>query len=362
MRTKPGTLPPGVYATPTGYRVVAVVSRTQRQEKRFPAGTALRTLVRWQADAKVELRKTPPPDRAGLAAAVARYLETRTGMPTYGERERHLELWTHALGAARDPRDVTALDVRAQLERWAADRNWTRATCNRLRTALLSFYSTIYGKSGYNPVRDVRRAREPQKPPKPFSYVIYRELLRNIPAWPGFGRTPSARLRQQMLARLDVMAYVGLPQAQIKLLRPSDLVSSERMLYVHGRSKGHGTDDVWLPLSHAGLSAVQAFFACGAEGSFRNETLRDLFRAGAMAIGRPDLTPYDLRHLFGTTVLRLSKNRAATRDLMQHTDDATTARYAKAAIPVELRAAIDAFDAEVVAPRIGAEDAPITQH
>lgn len=350
-------MPSGIYKQANGtFRVVASVGRgpENRYEKRFPKGTKPREMTKWQERARTDLRLQPKAAKGSLQADVTAYLAAVATMPTYTERKRHLGLWVQRLGPQRDRNSITGLELRGVLEEWRKG-GLSDATGNRLRTAMMSFYSVLNGKAGYNPVRDVPRAREPQRPPKPFSYPLFEALIAAIPPWPGYGREPSATLKRQMLARLRVMAYVGLPQAQIKTLEPGHLLAADRLLYVRGRSKGAGTEDVYLPLSAAGLVAVEEFFACQAQGPFRNETLRDLFRAGAMAMGRPDLTPYDLRHLFGTTVLRLSKNRAATRDLMLHADEAMTVRYTRAAIPVELRAALDAFDAEVVAPGIGSE-------
>lgn len=361
MRTT--KLPPGVYATAAGYRVVAVVSRTQRQEKRFPAGTAVRTMTRWQESARAELRARPVLQKGSLATDLEEYMAARATMKTKKERRRHLELWRDSLGSGRHRDTVTPLDVQQQLERWRDERQLSKQTANHYRTALLNFYTVLNGKRGYNPVRDVAKLRTKGKPPKPFSYPLFESILAHIPtAWRGYGRRPDALMHRQMVARLRVMAYVGLPHTQVKALVPSDLFASDRLLRVQGRDKGEGTDDVYMPISRRGLAALEEFFACRAEGAFRNETLRDLFIAGAARVGRVDLTPYDCRHLFATTVLRSSKNRSALKDLMQHLDEATTERYAQAAIRDELRAALDAFDADVVALSVGGDSASQTKH
>jgi integrase len=350
-------VPHGIYPLPGGgYRVVACIGRgpDKRTEKRFPVRTPVRTMTRWQEQARIDLRARPQVAPGSLQADLQAYLDARAAMPTLKERARHLRLWVALLGGSRHRDSVTPLEVRAGLEHWMATEGHSKQTSNHYRTALLNFYSVLNGKAGYNPVREVKKLRTKGKPPKPFSYPLFESILAHIPsAWSGYGRRPDAQLHRQMVARLRVMAYVGLPQTQVKALRPGDLFADDRLVRVQGRDKGDGTDDVYMPLSQRGLAALQEFFACRAEGPFRNETLRDRFRAGAARVGRVDLTPYDLRGLFATTVLRSSKNRSALKDLMQHQDEATTELYARAAIRDELRAALAAFDTDVVDFRCG---------
>lgn len=366
-------LPPGIYQTPSGYRVVACIGRGKgkRTEKAFPAKTAIRTMLRWQEAAESDLRARPIAKAGSLEQDLAAYLKARATMPTFKERKRHLELWVAALGAHRQRDTVTPLEVRTQLETWMASLGHTKQTSNHFRTALLNFYSVLNGKAGYNPVREVKKLRTKGRLPKPISYPLFESILAHIPTeWRGFGRKPDPQLHRRMVARLRVMAYIGLPQTQVKALGPSDLLPDPDLpgawlVRIQGRDKGDGTEDVYMPLGARGLAALQEFFACQAQGPFRNETMRDLFIAGAARIGRVDLTPYDLRSLFARTVLRSSKNRSALKDLMQHQDEATTAIYAKTAIRDELRAALQAFDAEVLGFRCGPQteppaDSPVT--
>lgn len=360
-------MPPGIYPQPSGaFRVIASIGRGKRVEKAFPKGTSQRAMVVWQEEARAELRRRPAPKAGTLETDVADYLRARATMPTLKTRRRHLEMWVAALGGARHRDTVTPLEVRTQLETWLADeaRGWSHTTANHLRTALMHFYSLLNGKAGYNPVRAVKKLRTKSKPRKPLSYPLFEAIVAHIPtAWRGYGRKPSAVLHRQMIARLRVLAYVGLPHTQIKALTPSDLMPDDLiagawLVRVQGRDKGAGTDDVYMPLGQRGLAALQEFFACGAQGEFRNETMRDLFLAGAARVGRFDLTPYDLRSLFAKTVLRSSKNRSALKDLMQHQSEATSAIYAQEAIRDELRAALTAFDADVLDFRVGPQPSP----
>jgi integrase len=347
-------MPAGIYTTATGYRAVACIGRGtgKRREKAFPKRTALRIMQRWQEDTRRELRDAPSTAKGTLAADVDTYLAARKTMPTANEREQHLKLWTAALGPHRSRHTVTSTEIATILEDWRAG-GLQPGTVNRRRTALQSFYTVLNGKAGANPVKGVAKQRESTRPPKRLDYALFHKILDAMPDSGQRGPGASPATTSQTKARLRVLAYTGLPHAQIMALRPEHLHAAERLLYVAGRHKGRGTADVWLPLSELGLTAVQGMFACGAIDRFSQSAMRISFQRAAKKVGRPDLTPYDLRHLFGATVLRLSKNRAATRDLMLHQSDRTTARYTAAEIPGELRAALAQFDADVVGPGCG---------
>jgi site-specific recombinase XerC len=347
-------LPPGLYQLPTGaFRAVACISRTQRTEKRFPKGTPERTMTRWQETARAELRRLPTATKGSLLADLEdAYLPAVAGMPTVKERERHLRMWAAQLGERRRRETVTGPEIRAALERWRLA-GGAAGTCNRARTALMHFYSVLDGKAGRNPVRDVATYREPRHPPRDIDYPTFERLLAAMPdRGQGLRGVPRSEVSQTK-ARLRVIAYTGLPHAQVKAIEPAHIRWAERALYVPGREKGEGTADRWLPLSRAGVAALATFADAKAWGPFSTSAMHSSFQRAAKAIGRPDLRPYDLRHLFGTQVLASSRNRAATRDLLLHTSDVTTARYTSGAISLELRAAIDAFDRDVVVAGCG---------
>src|SRR5688572_32710253 len=97
----------GIYPTATGFRAIASIGRGKRTEKAFPKGTAVRTMVRWQEDARRELRDRPVAREGSFTADITAYLEARASMPTHAERQRHLELWATALGGARQRETVT---------------------------------------------------------------------------------------------------------------------------------------------------------------------------------------------------------------------------------------------------------------
>jgi integrase len=345
----------GIYPLASGgFRVVACIGRGtgKRRETRFPAGTATRKMQRWQEDTRRELRDQPATTKGTLAADVEAYMASRRTMPTADTRERHLKLWADKLGPTRARHTVTSLEIATILDEWR-ESGLRPGTVNRQRTALQSFYTVLNGKAGANPVKGVPKLRESIRPPKRLDYALLQRILDAMPDSGQRHAGDSPTSVSQTKARLRVLAYTGLPHAQIMGLKPEHLHAEERLLYVEGRKKGEGTADVWLPLSDLGLQAVREMFACKAIGRFSQSAMRISFQRAARKVGRPDLTPYDLRHLFGATMLRLTQNRAATRDLMMHQSDRTTARYTAGEIRGELRAALAKFDADVLAVGCG---------
>lgn len=73
------------------------------------------------------------------------------------------------------------------------------------------------------------------------------------------------------------------------------------------------------------MVALRLFADAKAFGPFSPSSMRISFQRALKKIDpEKRLTPYKLRHLFGTTVMKSSQNRSATSDLMIHTSEATT--------------------------------------
>jgi integrase len=344
----------GIYRTATGFRVVACIGRGpgKRAEKRFPASTAMRTLTRWQEDTCADLRKQPAARPGSLAADLLVYLPIKAAMPTYHERERLMQMWVAALGPQRARGEIQPVEIRAALARWQAA-GWAKGSCNRARTALMDFYNVLGGKSAANPVRDVPRHREFRKPAPQISYELLQRILDAMPDR-GQGRKGETRAEiSQTKARLNVIAYTGWPHAQVMRLEPEQIDWSARVVYIEGRRKGDGMEDRVVPISQAGLVALIDFADADAWGPFSQSSMRISFQRAAAKVGRGELVPYDLRHLFGTTLLSTTGNRAAASLLMLHSGEHMIDRYTRAAELGLMRSALDAFDRHVVGPRCG---------
>lgn len=350
-------MPAGIYPIATGFRVVACIGRGKgnRCEKRFPKGTATRTMVQWQRDTEADLRKQPRPAKGSLAADVAVYLPIKQAtMPPNGfrERQRLMGLWLAALGPHRHRNDVQPVEIRAALARWEVA-GWSKGSSNRARTALMDFYNVLGGKSGSNPVRDVKRHREFRKPAPDLDYATFHLILSLMPDRGQGIRGETRREVSQTKARLCVIAYTGLPHAQVMRLEPEHIDWAARLVYIVGRRKGEGMEDRRLPVSRAGLVALIDFADVDAWGPFSPSSMRISFQRAAAKVGRADLTPYDLRHLYATTMLDVTKNRAAVSLLLLHSNEEMTKRYTRGAEVELMRSALDVFDRDVVGPRCG---------
>jgi integrase len=356
----------GIYPTASGaFRVVACIGRGtgMRREKRFPAGTKPRTMTRWQEDTCAELRKQPTARRGSLADDAATYLPIKQAtMPPSGfkERARLMGLWLAALGPKRSRADVEPVEIRAALARWEVA-GWSKGSSNRARTALMDFYNVLGGKSGSNPVRDVKRHREFRKPAPAIDYATFHRILALMPDRGQGIKGETRREVSQTKARLMVIAYTGLPHAQIARLEPEHIDWAARLVYVPGRRKGGGQEDRRVPVSLAGLLTLIDFADADAWGSFSRQSMLTSFRRAAAKLGRDDLTPYDLRHLYGTTMLNVTGNRAAVSLLMLHSSEDMTKRYTRGAELGLMRSALDAFDRHVVGPRCGEADTRVVQ-
>jgi integrase len=138
-----------------------------------------------------------------------------------------------------------------------------------------------------------------------------------------------------------VLAYTGIPNAQIAMIAPTDVDLHARNVAVHGRKKGKGTPGRIVPLTPDGVRAFQMMAREEAWGKFSRATLRNMFRrACKRALGRDDFTPTDLRHSYGTEMYRVSGDIRATQVLMGHSTPQLTHRYTLAAVDPRVAAAI----------------------
>lgn len=294
---------------------------------------------------------------------VAIYLQTRASMPTVKWREADLALWVQIYGdRSRD--SISAIEVRQHLEHWKAhgpklvyDRKAQRFTAvkgplaantvNHRRTALLSFFTVMEGKSGRNPVRDVPRYRDDSldRPPR---------ALPDDLVTAAFAAMPATKSR----ARCRVLRWTGWPHSTIARVTPEDLHLKQRTAWIGPRKKGRGVRGRTLPLLPQAVAALREFDRLDAYGSFSTSSLRKawllaleivrqrvkakqltLSKAGRAALAESS-TPYDLRHTFGAMLSRGTTDRKARQLLMLHGDPRQTDRYESAAVQEALTAAV----------------------
>jgi site-specific recombinase XerD len=249
-------------------------------------------------------------------------------MPTLRHRRDDLALWLKVFGPERERKSITAGEIRAQLENWRAA-GYAANTCNHRRTALMHLWSVLDGKTAPNPARDVPRYPDDSQaaPPRALSATAIELLL--------YFMTES-QTRPGSAHGL----HTGWPQAQIMKLTPTDITWNRRFRQSSAererRRRGLAPAVTWR------MGALEAFKKIGAWGDFSTSSMRSSLRRAAKkatdALMMPlalhaelaDVTPYQLRHSFGTLIAGITQDDRAVQTLLQHADIRTTHRYTSA--------------------------------
>jgi integrase len=339
----------GIYRDQWGIAATVKTGGMQR-EKRFPADASLKTIKAWQGDTRSALRKLAPGSARGTFAADAdKYLRAVATMPTFKEREKHIALWTAEFGA-RARHTIQTVDINVVLSKWLTEGKTPlspSAVRNR-RTALLSLFSTLdAGVPGaVNPVRGALLPRLPEPTARALSYA---QIDRILAAMPDVGQGLAGKARDsasKTKARLQVIAYTGLPHALLKRLRREMIDWQGKALSVPARRKGAGVARRTLPLSDAGLKALRQFDALDCWGPFSNSSMLKSFHRACVA-AKVDPVPrvYDLRHSFATEMYRLTGDPKATAQLLMHSETSHMMdRYTIGGVQPRVLVAVDAFN------------------
>jgi integrase len=303
-----------------------------------------------------------------FAADAKQYLALVEHMPSYDDRAYEIAQWGVAFrGRVRS--SITAVDIRRQLEKWRksgrADGKGglAHASLNRRRTALMSLWTTLDGKSAPNPVRDVPEYDESDNEQiRAFDPRLLYRIIGRV-ARLKYTKRPYV-LAHKTRARLRLMLWLGWPQAQIMKIAPEHVNWKEAQIYAMPRKKGKGTKGRWLPLLPGAVVALKAFFAAKATGKFSTSAMHSAFARGLAAENafrakhkRPPIDgcyPYTLRHTFGTELAKRLTDERAIQELMLHATPALTRRYTDAATSARLEAARDVLMGRKVAQEMPA--------
>lgn len=331
---------------------VTVKCRGIQRERRFPPGTATRTIDDWKARERLRiLDHQPTASRESFQRDIDRYLDTLSDRPRRkAERTQQLAWWSHRFGRLTRAK-ITPTMIRTALVELRAARS--ASTCNKYRIALSHLWSTIDGKASRNPIRDVPSFEEPEAEPRNLPPDLVTRILAAMPDQSQGIKGKKRAKTSKTKARFQVMAATGLSPASIMRLTPADLHLEERAVYVRRRQKGKGATGGLYPITPEAVTAFRAFIAAAAFGSFSTHAARHCWqRACAVVEGDEGTTPaegrilrqarpYDLRHTFATMVLSRTGSLSTTQELLHHRSVKTTKRYARAAIPAHLLAAVD---------------------
>lgn len=281
------------------------------------------------------LNDAPPKavQRGSFASDVDIYLASVTDMPSYTDRVREIRWWVTRF-PDRQRNSLTALEIRTALA--ALRLTHAANSCNHHRTALMSFFTIMNGKSGYNPVRDVPKFPTESEPRDQTFWTVYRILALMRPS--------------QTRARLRVILWTGWPHAQLKRLKPAHLDLPNARAYVTPRRKGKGRAGVWLPLLPGAVVALKDFIKWDCFGTFSHSAMHSSFERALAKLnarraehGHPplDVHPYDLRHSFGTFVAERTTDERAIQELMMHSSAAQSRRYTERATRQRVATAVE---------------------
>lgn len=307
----PARYPKGFRPDRYGWRVYVKVGPRQR-EKRFPRDAKLKTMLAWRDECRLALGKIPShAPRAGmLRADIDRYLLQVKAMPTFAQRQQHLELWLKELGD-RSRMTVAPGDIRTVLQRWRM--TLSAATCNKRRTALMHLWSVLDGKGASNPVRDVPKFHAADALPRGKDPHMIDAILKTAP-----------KCRSRAACR--VMLWTGARPVELDRAEPDDIDLRERRAILR-TAKGGRTRVI--PLTSQAVSAFKEFAALEAwhrvpQAAPLNRWLKDV-------TGLP-LRVYDLRHSYGTALAKRGTRLDVIAALLGHSTLELTKRYVLAAL------------------------------
>jgi integrase/recombinase XerD len=232
---------------------------------------------------------------------------------------------------------VTAEHVTAWLG--DCDKPWTRATYWMTVKCWVT-WALAEGIICADPIARLAKPRTPKCVPRPVSDAVIRQLLNGTEGddqhpWQDVAGRPMLPLRsttmvQRTRAYVALAALAGLRVHEIAKIRGED-IDPAGWLYVDGKG---GTRCV-IPL-HPELAAIAAtmppvdwwFPHNGSHVS--GEWVSTCIRRALRAVGST-ATAHQLRHSFGTAVLRSSHDLRVTQELLRHSSPASTAIYTQVA-------------------------------
>ena len=184
-----------------GFRVYTraphpVTGKSRLVPKRFPDDgrpehEQIEDLKHYRDAAKLEARKlrrqqprraaAPSTAASTLAADAKRYfeLETVKAMPALATRTWEIGMWVAAFGA-RDRASIRATEMDEQLQRWFTE-GYASSTVSKFRTALMSLYTQLDGRSAANPVKDTKEWEGSPMTARAQSYDLLLRILELVP-------------------------------------------------------------------------------------------------------------------------------------------------------------------------------------
>jgi integrase len=223
---------------------------------------------------------------------------------------------------------------------------WLKAfspvTVYHRRTPLLRLWTVLDGVDAPNPVKGTSCPDHHRPVDRSIDYAT---IARILDAMPGRGHGPLPSLAK---LRATVIAYTGIPPAELMKIRPQDFDRHAAIVRMPWRDKGAGTPAHTRELSPEGVAAFIALDEAHGWGLFAVEALGRSFKRAVKRVLGPlsAFRLYDLRHSFGADIYRTTRDLATVARLLGHTEGSpVTARYAMGAHAEVDRAALAALSA-----------------
>ena len=250
-------------------------------------------------------------------------------------REYETAAWLTRFGHRR--RDsIEREEVRQQVLDWEAE-NVAASTIRHRLTALSQLYETLDGEGAHNPVRGLKRPREPKATPDGRSPQTVQAVLSALQA-----RTAKNNRGWKTLARAKVIALTGMRHSQVMGLEPDHILVETENPYVVVVDPGKDGELHVKPPTPDGVEAFRLFSEKGAWGKFSQSSLYKSWKLACEDAGVPFFNPYKLRHSYATALRAEGVDLADVQILLGHKSPRTTARYAGVA-PHKLVAAASAL-------------------
>lgn len=331
-------LAPGVYQLEDGrLRVVAYAGNSRvnqrRREKRFPPSAGMREIKAWQATVRAIFnREGLRVPRDTLASDVPRFMRVMQQRLTCPAHRRHeIEAWLSRFGGRRR-HTIEREEVRQQVIDWEAE-GFAASTVNHRLSALSQLFDVLDGEGAHNPVRGIRRLREPAAKPDGRLPATIQQVFAALTA-----RVSAQNRGWRTLARLQVIAMTGMRHSQVMRLELDHVCLDHDPPYVIVVDPGKDGEPHAKPLTPDGVAAFRLFAQVDAWGPFSQSSVYKSWKAACAAAGVKFFNPYKLRHSYATTLRAQGMDLADVQVLMGHKSAKTTQRYAGIA-PRKLTAA-----------------------
>jgi site-specific recombinase XerD len=317
----------------------------ERRRKRFSAATAIREMTEWLDEQRSTIRQQQQ-SLTALAKGTFEsdveneYLPQIQHLAAFYERKLDIERWADVF-KGRNRNTIKSIEIRKQISAWAAgigtdriDRHGgtikggklSASTLNHRLSALSNFYALLNGRHGYNPVSEIGRFREGDRPIHALDFADVKGILAKLP-----DNVTGARLR--------CLAYTGMRPVQLKRLQRNDIDLAKGTVWVPAGKRGR-TELISLP-----KLGIQAFndlvrFADDESlhprlrhkwgGNIALASMRDTLRRAARRAGfTGDITTYWLRHSFATHMLDKGASTRQVQQQLTHSSLELVERYTK---------------------------------